>query len=129
MQRIRLLLANLCMLAGVWLSLWQLWRVFWRRERPGLRWSVGILVLTLVAGWWLPPRSMSVLWQSRPAVSGLGIQRLERGPVWGHRVSLIYHWSACPNYPQPPVNLQRWRGFGSAAEAERAGYVAAKNCR
>jgi methylphosphotriester-DNA--protein-cysteine methyltransferase len=40
---------------------------------------------------------------------------------------MIYHWPGCPNYDD--VSAANRVEFGSRAEAERAGYRAARNCR
>ncbi len=47
-------------------------------------------------------------------------------PIIGNRRSHIYHRPDCPNYSQ--VAPENQVAFGSAAEAEAAGYRVAKNC-
>jgi deoxyribonuclease-1 len=48
------------------------------------------------------------------------------GPVIGNRRSGIYHRPDCPNYAD--VAFQNRVPFGSAGEAESAGYRLARNC-
>jgi endonuclease YncB( thermonuclease family) len=48
------------------------------------------------------------------------------GPIIGNRRSRIYHRPDCPNYAD--VASQNRVPFGSAAEAENAGYRLARNC-
>ena len=48
------------------------------------------------------------------------------GPVIGNRRSRVYHRPDCPNYAD--VAAQNRVPFGSAAEAESAGYRLARNC-
>jgi hypothetical protein len=49
------------------------------------------------------------------------------GKIIGNKNSKIYHAPGCPGYNQ--VSEANRVYFGSATEAERAGYVRAKNCR
>lgn len=48
------------------------------------------------------------------------------GGILGNRNSRIYHWPGCPSYSQ--IAPENRVAFASGAEAERAGYRAAKNC-
>lgn len=47
--------------------------------------------------------------------------------IRGNRRSMIYHWPGCPNYDD--IAMHNRVSFTSRAEAERAGYRAARNCR
>lgn len=58
---------------------------------------------------------------SRPTFSA------RTGSVVGNRHSGIYSWPGCPNYGS--VSLANQIRFASVADAEAAGYRAAKNCR
>lgn len=46
--------------------------------------------------------------------------------IRGNRRSMIYHWPGCPNYDD--IAMHNRVPFASRAEAERAGYRAARNC-
>jgi endonuclease YncB( thermonuclease family) len=62
------------------------------------------------------------------APAGSPAPRLDtaRGPIVGNRRSRVYHRPDCPNYAD--VSSQNRMPFGTAAEAERAGYRLARNC-
>jgi methylphosphotriester-DNA--protein-cysteine methyltransferase len=48
------------------------------------------------------------------------------GEIRGNKRSMIYHWPGCPNYDDiAPHNRVP---FQTRAEAEKAGYRAARNC-
>ncbi len=51
---------------------------------------------------------------------------IQTGEVLGNKNSKIYHWPGCPGYTR--VGEQNRVMFKSRAEAEAAGYRAAKNC-
>ncbi len=62
-----------------------------------------------------------------PAPAGSYASPTVAGPIVGDRRTRIYEWPGCPYY-----NRVSWRDrvyFASAAEAEQAGYRAARNCR
>lgn len=46
--------------------------------------------------------------------------------IRGNRRSMIYHWPGCPNYDD--IAMHNRVPFTSRAEAEQAGYRAARNC-
>jgi hypothetical protein len=46
--------------------------------------------------------------------------------IRGNKRSMIYHWPGCPNYDDIAPNNRVY--FKTRAEAEAAGYRAAKNC-
>jgi endonuclease YncB( thermonuclease family) len=46
--------------------------------------------------------------------------------IRGNRRSMIYHWPGCPNYDD--IAMHNRVLFSTAAEAEQAGYRAARNC-
>src|SRR5215211_4369757 len=50
----------------------------------------------------------------------------QEGPIRGNRRSMIYHWTGCPNYDD--IAMHNRVPFNTRAEAERAGFRAARNC-
>jgi hypothetical protein len=73
--------------------------------------------------------SQSVL-QSAPASfvqGGATLTQTKRDEhIRGNKRSMIYHWPGCPNYNDiAPANRVE---FKTRAEAEAAGYRAARNC-
>ena len=52
---------------------------------------------------------------------------LPSGKIIGNKNSRIYHWPGCPGYTK--IAEQNRVPFNSTAEAEAAGYRAAKNCK
>ncbi len=50
----------------------------------------------------------------------------QEGPIRGNRRSGIYHWPGCPNYDD--IAMHNRVPFASRAEAEQAGFRAARNC-
>jgi endonuclease YncB( thermonuclease family) len=50
----------------------------------------------------------------------------QEGTIRGNRRSMIYHWPGCPNYDD--IAMHNRVSFNTRAEAEQAGFRAARNC-
>jgi hypothetical protein len=59
--------------------------------------------------------------------SGAGSTQTQRDEqIRGNKRSMIYHWPGCPNYNDIAPGNRAY--FKTRAEAEAAGYRAARNC-
>ena len=64
---------------------------------------------------------------SEPTSSEQGLTPVsQEGPIRGNRRSMIYHWPGCPNYDD--IAMHNRVPFKTRAEAEQAGFRAARNC-
>lgn len=81
-------------------------------------------------GLWIDPQAIPP-WQYRHGTDRIpkDATRMvtnEGSPIIGNAKSGIYHWSGCPNYHT--ISSEHRVLFTSKAEAESAGFRAAKNC-
>jgi hypothetical protein len=58
---------------------------------------------------------------------GTGATQKKDEHIRGNKRSMIYHWPGCPNYND--ISPENRVEFKTRAEAEAAGYRAARNCR